>query len=127
MDFQDFETCKKCSRRGKCKNACKNFINSEQQVEIDRGFWLSGLRVDMARQVEGDRKTEEFNQMRNNLLNKINIEQTIQYATEENGFREAKVIQKTENFIAIRRENSRYVSVINFLDIYTRDVAVTNY
>lgn len=126
MDLQDFESCKYCKKIKGCKKPCQKFLNDKKMDEIDRKFWAGSERVDILRQLEGDKNTELFRILKEKMLKKIQLNQIIQCIAEDQGFK-GRVVQKTDNFIAVIKEESKYVSIINFLDIYTKDVAIMAY
>lgn len=127
LELKDFESCKTCLKLRICQKPCHKFLNDKKMKALDKMYFNHKLTKDLVEYSLGIKNTKEFIRIKKQLLEEIQLNQVIQYATEEEGFREGKVVQKTNNFIAVRKEESKYVSIINFLDIYTKDVAITAY
>lgn len=127
LELKDFESCKTCLKLSICQKPCHKFLNDKKMKALDKVYFNHKQSRDMVEYSMGVQNTHEFMKIKKQLLKEIQLNQIIQYATEQEGFREGKVVQKTDNFIAVRKEESKYISVINFLDIYTKDVAITSY
>ena len=127
LGLKDFESCRRCNLIEPCQKPCYKFLNDKKMKELDKVYFDHKQSKDMIEYFSGMQNTREFMKIKKQLLKEIQLNQIIQYATNRDGFKEGIVVQKTDNFIAVRKEESKYISIINFLDIYTKDVAITTY